>query len=1450
MQNYFAVRSFDKLVFADDEGYEWALKTGENFRQVQVNAYAGGYVLSNQDKIKIINNEGNPITEITQANYLHTDMFVLPESERNILVSDSMIAFSIGGKNLNKFALTTKYAGLGNVANGMFVLACIDGTIEVWDIGKEKLAYKVKHPRIPYQVQFDKENKLIYVLDFVESAIYQYPLDNNPATVLIKEPIAISAFLFDDKKLWYGNIYGAVSMAEITCNKLAKLVKVNMLSNSITAINSIKHNILISSFGRSRALKNDLSDTGSARLFIGHDGFITAFASSADEKYFATAAADKSIKLWDLGKERMIASYDLDSVSANRLQVQDDGLLFYGPDCFMGAITDTVSINKAKNPPLEVIVQSPNNNAPIKMVINKQGELLASTDNNTVKVRDLKTGFLVSEFSTKSKTVNGITFTSDGKMLAVAAGDAIEFFDPQTGTAIRQINLDNSGRSIHDVEAINNVIAGINIHGWHNPLYYHKNSGLFTGQLFYNTNNKVDKKIVDLKYSEDGTKAATYGSNYVKLFDIINGVEKEKFSIPLQITGKNYDCIDVLDFSPDGKYLMYVEPTNASSIKIVSTLDGKIIKTHDGGLGKFGKGGSYVFMSSNKKLSLANVNDDIEKILPATFDVRIRYITYNQQADVYAAADVFGNIKMIEGKYGITTNEINRWDQYTYESRMSSDNRYMIFNNQWGIYLLDLQNLSRQVVTKNNFPLVAEFSPSAEKLYFRKKNVFFAQTLATGKLDSLFTLDISQDEIRGLRISSNGDILYIYNRSDEIYFYDLNTAKQLWKINTTKVPGYDRIHIYDVEKHAGSTKLFAAAFKNYGKELGNTPVYINLPDLAVSSKLAPEVKYTISDSTGFAKVVFENDAQINNFSPRKKYHAYMKNLKLYLSDMAIGKDIFTRDNPVSYSLKHIQFDSAETRMLLGFNDGTVEVYDLTQKGDNFKYGRDAVGLKRIEIIKTNANGISSMDLHNNLLLVKGMNEMVSLFDMKNKGEKILDMVFIKDRDQVFLDKDGYYYSTKNASKYLAFRQDRTILPFERFDYTYNRPDKVLAALEKQSLVPGELVQAYQNAWQKRITGKPLKQNLSAYLPSLKVNDAQIKQVQYTRDLLLPVSAEGNGNELSALQVSVNGVPYFGSKGKALSGKNWKGDIGVALSAGINNIKVSVMDSRKVESDPQVLSVNYISSANVKPDLYIIAVCVSDYLSSNDLKYAQKDGRDIVSAFAKKNTYQNVYADTLFNNAATHTNFLTMKAKLLKAKTDDHVIVFFSGHGLLDKKYDFYFASYDCDFADPSKKGISYTEIESLLDSIAPRKKLLLIDACHSGEFDKESIDKNAVNNNTADNGTTGKGVIVENSKLGLKNSFHLMQDLFGNLNRGSGTIVISAAAGDAQALEADKWNNGVFTWAVLNGLVEGKADLDKNEKITVSELREYVYRKVAEETSGRQKPTTRQENLEYDWELW
>jgi hypothetical protein len=89
----------------------------------------------------------------------------------------------------------------------------------------------------------------------------------------------------------------------------------------------------------------------------------------------------------------------------------------------------------------------------------------------------------------------------------------------------------------------------------------------------------------------------------------------------------------------------------------------------------------------------------------------------------------------------------------------------------------------------------------------------------------------------------------------------------------------------------------------------------------------------------------------------------------------------------------------------------------------------------------------------------------------------------------------------------------------------------------------------------------------------------------------------------------------------------------------------------------------------------------------------------------------------------------------------------------------------------------------------------------------------------------------------------LMQELFVNLGTSTGATIISAAAGTQLALEKGDLKNGVFTYSILEFM-------EQHSSATVSELKEYVNRRVRELTNGLQVPTTRAENIMVDWRVW
>ena len=100
--------------------------------------------------------------------------------------------------------------------------------------------------------------------------------------------------------------------------------------------------------------------------------------------------------------------------------------------------------------------------------------------------------------------------------------------------------------------------------------------------------------------------------------------------------------------------------------------------------------------------------------------------------------------------------------------------------------------------------------------------------------------------------------------------------------------------------------------------------------------------------------------------------------------------------------------------------------------------------------------------------------------------------------------------------------------------------------------------------------------------------------------------------------------------------------------------------------------------------------------------------------------------------------------------------------------------------------------------------------------------------------------------LGLHNSYQLLEEMFADLRRGTGAVVIASAGGAEYAFESQAWKNGVFTYALLHGL-KGEADRDKDGRVRVSVLRDFVRQEVQRLTHGQQAPTARRDNLEVDF---
>jgi hypothetical protein len=411
---------------------------------------------------------------------------------------------------------------------------------------------------------------------------------------------------------------------------------------------------------------------------------------------------------------------------------------------------------------------------------------------------------------------------------------------------------------------------------------------------------------------------------------------------------------------------------------------------------------------------------------------------------------------------------------------------------------------------------------------------------------------------------------------------------------------------------------------------------------------------------------------------------------------------------------------------------------------------------------------------------------------------------------------------------------------------YNRPDKVLEAIGNTDTT---LIKSYRKAWEKRI--KKLGIDTTSFRDGYSVPEADftnrdaIEYEQKTGTLKLLIRGNDITYKLDRFNVWINETPIFGQRGINIRKRN-KNDfdttITIKLSQGENRIETSITNVNGTESYRMPLTVNYTPAIKQKESVRFIGIGIDQFADNKyNLQYSAKDIRDLSKKL--KNKYKtDIIIDTLFNENVTVSNVKALKQKLQTTTENDKVIVAYSGHGMLSKEYDYYLSTYSVNFDKPEENGLPYDELENLLDSIPARKKLMLIDACHSGEVDKEDL---VTLNASSDSLIKGLKPVAykKEGHLGLKNSFELMQSLFVNVGKSTGATVISAAAGTQFALERNDLKNGVFTYSILEAM-------NKYPTLKISELKNIVSTRVEELTKGLQKPTSRNETIAVDWTIW
>lgn len=1234
-------------------------------------------------------------------------------------------------------------------------------------------------------------------------------LHENPVTVFTSDKILASGDI-------NGNVYWWSAEGKL-------ISKIEVLSGAISHLRATgPETVLVGGYGR--MVEYNLKTRTNTRLLRGQNGTVISSYFDAATKLLITGTSGNQLLLWDLTSGSLIKSYATETTPVY--------LSFTGKEVVYGKekensskLTIAEDLTNYYNPPRKIIINTTHRSSIESLSFNADGKQLLSTDDEgVIKVWDVASLVPVRTLFLNNSASHSV-FSHDGKEVLNFNQDHIYHINAATGQLIQDFAIPGFFKDVK--------VHNLSMHPNNRTVYIDNNNGAEQVLLNLNLQKFFFIHNADHQYgpfgqdiNRDGSHLATLGNN-VEIWDLTTGEKIKTIEHPNNHY-KNKYAKRLIRYSPDAKLLLLEKDKGYRVYNLETGKDA--ITLHTAFVPVFTGNNKLIYYDKNKDLVGINLTTGQEYLrLSTPGEQFIPDVTaYDSTNNLLAVGFYNGEIRILNPDNGNTikanrvqaSRTVGAINPVTGEMAMGIPDKVKIFD--W------LQAREKKMITvgrTGSVPKVS-YSPNGQQMLVSLNNNTLLYTAPEGKLSYAFSQGGTG------KFSLDSRFLSI-EEFDSLFVYDLKSSNPLQPVIKHKnhyfdyafVPGKNEIHITRSQPKKDQDKLVYFDSKD--------DFFLMSYDL-ISGKLIKETPvtghYYVSSLT---------------YTPDKKYSFFEVHYgRMIINDLQSGKSVeLSHGGPIDFT--SVSPDSRH--IIIGNDEGGLFLYDIK----NGKLKASLVG---------HSGPIRSVSFWKDYMFSSSSDGSGIVWDTQ-KNEKLVQVNPFSNGDYIFINKENYYTGTTGISQAVFFNQKDKVFPFEQYDLIYNRPDLVVKNLDSSNT---SLTKAYYEAYAKRLKkhGFTIEQvsDVGQNAPLLKLKRSSTQIETTSKKVSFGVEAKENTYFLESMNLWVNDVPLYGAGGLSFKGKKLKDfleKVTIELCQGRNKIQVSCYNSKGIESVKETFELTYNPPQPKKPNLYLIALSVSDYQSNAfDLKYARKDGHDLVNTFLEnKEDYETIFVDTLFDKNAVKENFLAVKKRLEASSVDDHVILFISGHGLLDKKFNFYYATYDCDFKNPEKRGLAYEEIESILDAIPARHKVLLMDACHSGEVDKGSLEIKAPaleKGVTATFQSNKRGGDVDNvsSGMSLSNSFLLMQELFANLNRGSGAVVISASAGDSYAYESDKWKNGIFTYTLLEGIKTMKADLNSDDIITVNELKEYVYKNVETATGGNQKPTARQQNLELNFRMW
>ena len=377
------------------------------------------------------------------------------------------------------------------------------------------------------------------------------------------------------------------------------------------------------------------------------------------------------------------------------------------------------------------------------------------------------------------------------------------------------------------------------------------------------------------------------------------------------------------------------------------------------------------------------------------------------------------------------------------------------------------------------------------------------------------------------------------------------------------------------------------------------------------------------------------------------------------------------------------------------------------------------------------------------------------------------------------------------------RAEKINLPNQPTDLVLNEERRRLEA-DRQALAEDRrrLDEERRNREQAR-TSQRINLNVTHTLPDAE-GDFMIS-IQANTDT---ASVKINGEELGGREDGKYTVRKVARAGKetifTVTAKDLNGNTdskSITVSRGIveSSVKFAALNPAQVKRQPA-------------RDAVAIIIGIADYTNLPKAEYANDDARAFydyaIRGLGVKAENIKLLIDTDADEIAIYQAFKTWLPSRVRSTTD--VYVYYSGHGLpAADGQGLYLLPLGAHRDLIEKTAISQQEINGYLQLAKPKSVTIFLDSCYSGLT------------------RTGQTLVASERPLSLKAETKIFPPNF---------TVISASQSDQISSSSPDLQHGIFSYYLMKGM-EGDADTNRDGKITLGEMLEYLTEQVARQAS-------------------